>query len=599
MGEIALWQIAVLLAAAAVAAPVAKSLKIGSVLGYLAAGLVIGPHILGVFTEPEKILHVAEFGVILLLFIIGLELRLQRLWTMRVAVFGLGGAQVAITAAVITLGLLWTGLDWRVALFCGLALSLSSTAFVLQVLKERGELDDRHGRLAFAVLLFQDIAAIPMIALVGLLAVGGEAMTATGAAWAAVKALAAIALVIVASRFLLTRLYRLIASTGLQEAMVASALLTVVIIGLVMQAAGLSAALGAFVAGVVLADSEYRHEVEANIAPFSGLLLGLFFVAVGMSIDTAALLERPGTIALAVAALVAVKAAVLWPLGQRMGLASPKARRLGLALSQGGEFAFVLASAAVAGNVIEAGTANLLNVVVALSMATTPFLLILDDRIAGRGKREETPSFDEMPKEEGHVVIAGLGRFGQIVARILRARKIPFTALDASPEQVDFVRRFGSKIYYGDASRFEILEAAQTGKARAFVLAIDDVDASLKTAQLVRRHYPHVPIYARARNRTHAHKLMDIGVQELERELFLSSLDLSRRLLRALGLAEAEARRTVNTFGTMDTRRLIDDYRYFTDTEKMRVNAMRQAEELEQLFEADARAIAEAGDGKA
>jgi glutathione-regulated potassium-efflux system protein KefB len=467
------------------------------------------------------------------------------------------------------------------------------------VLKERGELDDRHGRLAFAVLLFQDIAAIPMIALVGLLAVGGEAMTATGAAWAAVKALAAIALVIVASRFLLTRLYRLIASTGLQEAMVASALLTVVIIGLVMQAAGLSAALGAFVAGVVLADSEYRHEVEANIAPFSGLLLGLFFVAVGMSIDTAALLERPGTIALAVAALVAVKAAVLWPLGQRMGLASPKARRLGLALSQGGEFAFVLASAAVAGNVIEAGTANLLNVVVALSMATTPFLLILDDRIAGRGKREETPSFDEMPKEEGHVVIAGLGRFGQIVARILRARKIPFTALDASPEQVDFVRRFGSKIYYGDASRFEILEAAQTGKARAFVLAIDDVDASLKTAQLVRRHYPHVPIYARARNRTHAHKLMDLGVQELERELFLSSLDLSRRLLRALGLAEAEARRTVNTFGTMDTRRLIDDYRYFTDTEKMRVNAMRQAEELEQLFEADARAIAEAGDGKA
>ncbi|MFO1090279.1 MAG: monovalent cation:proton antiporter-2 (CPA2) family protein [Hyphomicrobiales bacterium] len=591
MNELSLWQIALLLAAAAVAAPVAKSLKIGSVLGYLVAGLLIGPHVLGVFDEPEKILHVAEFGVILLLFIIGLELRVQRLWAMRTAVFGLGGAQVALTAAVIAGGLLWIGQEWRIALLCGLALSLSSTAFVLQVLKERGELDNRHGRLAFAVLLFQDIAAIPMIALVGLLGTGGgEALGTAGALFAAAKALAAIALIIVASRFLLTRLYRLVAATGLQESMTASALLTIVVIVIVMHFVGLSAALGAFIAGVVLADSEYRHEIEANIQPFEGLLLGLFFVAVGMSIDTGVLFGEPGLVAMCVAALVAIKTLVLWPLGRRMRLDNANARRLGLALSQGGEFAFVLAAAALAERVITAETANLLNVVVAVSMAVTPLLLIIDDRLRGKAK-VEAPKFDDMPKEEGHVVIAGLGRFGQIVARILRARKIPFTALDVSPEQVDFVRRFGSQIYYGDASRYEILEAAQTGKARAFVLAIDDPDASVRTAELVRRHYPNVPIYARARNRTHAHRLMDLGVTEFERETFLSSLDLTRRILRGLGFSEAESRRTVNTFAVMDVNRLVDDYKHFTDVEKMRANARRQAEELEQLFEEDVRAL--------
>jgi monovalent cation:proton antiporter-2 (CPA2) family protein len=582
-----LWQLALLLAAAALAAPLGKQLKVGSVLGYLAAGIFIGPHVLGIFTEAENILHIAEIGVVMLLFLIGLELRPQRLWAMRMAVFGLGGAQVAATAIVLG-AILVMITDFRTALFCGLALSLSSTAFVLQMLKERGELDTRHGRLAFAVLLFQDIAAIPMIALVGLFSPSGAAgMTL----WSAVTGLLAIAAIILAGRFLLTRLYRFVAATGLQEAMTASALLTVIVIVILMNAAGLSAALGAFIAGLVLAESEYRHEIEANISPFEGLLLGFFFVAVGMSLDLTLLARYPLEIALAVLGLIAIKTTVLWPLGRIMRLSFGASRRLALALSQGGEFAFVLTAAAIAERAIEPTTAHLINVVVTLSMATTPFLLMLDDRLKAL-RPPAVPLYDEtMPQGEGHVVIAGLGRFGQIVARILRARRIPFTALDKSAEQVDFVRRFGSEIYYGDASRLEILEAAQTGRARAFVLAIDDMDASLRTAELVRRHYPEVPIYARARNRTHVHKLMDLGVTVIERETFRAALEITRQTLRGMGLTEAEVRRTIAAFSEMDTRRLVEDYQIASDPEKMRVNAMRQADELEQLFNQDEAAL--------
>jgi monovalent cation:proton antiporter-2 (CPA2) family protein len=582
-----LWQLALLLAAAALAAPLGKQLKVGSVPGYLAAGIVIGPHVFGVFSDPENILHIAEIGVVMLLFIIGLELRPQRLWSMRMAVFGLGGAQVALTAIVLGLLLAWVT-DLRTALFCGLALSLSSTAFVLQMLKERGELDTRHGRMAFAVLLFQDIAAIPMIALVGLLSPGGAAEMTP---WSAVVGLLSIIAIILAGRFLLTRLYRYIAATGLQEAMTASALLTVIVIVILMNAVGLSAALGAFIAGLVLAESEYRHEIEANIAPFEGLLLGFFFVAVGMSLDLTLLARHPLAIALAVIALVAVKTAVLWPLGRTQRLSHAGSRRLALALSQGGEFAFVLTAAAAAELAISVGTADLINVVVTLSMLTTPLLLMLDDRLKAR-RPPAVPLYDKaMPKGEGHVVIAGLGRFGQIVARILRARRIPFTALDRSAEQVDFVRRFGSEIYYGDASRLEILEAAQTGRARAFVLAIDDVESSLRTAELVRRHYPELPIFARARNRTHVHQLMDLGVTVIERETYRAALEITRQTLRGLGLSEAEVRRTITAFVEMDTRRLVEDYQIASDPEKMRAHAMRQAEELEQLFAQDEAAL--------
>lgn len=593
MVEGSLVQLAVLLGVAAIAAPVAKRLRIGSVIGYLAGGLFIGPYGLALFAEVESILHVAEFGVILLLFLIGLELRPARLWAMRRAVFGLGGTQVGVTAAALTVLTLSLGLDWRHAVFAGLALSLSSTALVLQVLKERKELELRHGRLSFAVLLFQDIAAIPMIAFIGLLAAqpaDGAGMTWSGA----LAAISAIGLTIVGARFVLNPLYRLIATIGVREAMVASVLLTVVLIELLMRAVGLSPALGAFIAGVVLADSEYRHEISADIAPFEGLLLGLFFVAVGMSLNVGLVAEHPISLVGAAVGVITVKAAVLWLLGNWQGLTGRPVRRFSLALSQGGEFAFVLVAVALFGGVIAPEIADRLSIIVTLSMIATPILLFGEELVTGRAGPQE-PVYDEIPKEVGHVIIAGFGRVGQIVARVLAARRIPFTALEVSADQVDFVRRFGSKIYYGDASRLDILEAAHTGSASTFVLAIDDVETSLRTAELVRRHYPQVPICARARNRQHVHRLMDLGVQVIERETFLSSLKLSSDVLRGLGLDEETVRRTTQAFAEMDQRRLFEDYRHSSDLDKLRANAMRQAEELQELFLKDAEYRQDAG----
>jgi glutathione-regulated potassium-efflux system protein KefB len=592
MHTVSLEQVALFLAAAVVAAPLAKLLRIGKVLGYLLVGVAIGPsgplgpaglHLVG---HVESVLHFAEFGVIMLLFVIGLELRPRRLWAMRSAVFGLGGAQVGLTAMALAVTAMAFGLGWQAALFAGLALSLSSTAFALQVLEEKGELSMRHGRLAFAVLLFQDIAAIPLIALVGLFAVASGATAQPMELGAAAKATGVILGVVLVGRYVLNGVYRLVARTGVKEAMTASALLTVVGVTLVMQKAGLHASLGAFIAGVLLADSDYRHEIAADIAPFEGLLLGLFFTAIGMSLNLGLILEQPLQVLGIVAGLLAIKALVLFLLGRREGLETGPARRLALALSQGGEFAFVLLAAGAGAYVLARPVADLLSVAVTLSMAATPLLLALDELIAP--KQAPTRAFDEMPPNDGHVVIAGFGRVGQIVARVLRAKRIPVTALDSNPEQVDFVRRFGTQIYYGDATRPEVLEAAQTRKARAFVLAIDDVESSLRTASLVRRNYPHVPIYARARDRRHIHRLMDEGIRIMRRETFLSSLDLTREVLRGLGLPEREVRHTVDTFQVMDRKRLYEDYKHYTDLDKMRERAQSHAQELEDLFARDA-----------
>lgn len=581
-------QLAVFLAAAAIAAPLGRVLRIGAVLGYLASGVIIGPFVLGPYLgigDVESILHFGEFGVVMLLFVIGLELRPVRLWSMRAAIFGLGTAQLLLTASVLALIGLLVGLGFSQALFVGLALSLSSTAFALQVLEEKGEVNTRHGRLAFSILLFQDLAAIPLIALVPLFAPGSAekpAMDLQTAAFAIVTILG----VVVVGRFLLSRLYRIVAATGVREAMTATALLTVIGVAIVMETAGLSAALGAFIAGALLADSEYRHQIEADIAPFEGLLLGLFFLAVGMSIDLTVLLGEPVALIAIVIGLVAVKAALLTLLGKWWGLRADAAVRLGLVISQGGEFAFVLFSAGALAGVIGQSLASLLALAVTLSMATTPLLLLAHDRIRRRF-RPDAPAYDVPPGGDNHVIIAGFGRFGQIVARVLRARRIPFTALDSSVEQVDFVRSFGSKIYYGDAARLDILRAAETDKARAFVLAIDQVDASLRVAEVVRQNFPDLPIYARARDRTHVHRLMDLGVTIIERETFLAALELTRRLLRGLGLTEAEAKRTTETFKRHDERRLYQDYQYYTDLEKVRANALSQANELEELFALD------------
>jgi glutathione-regulated potassium-efflux system protein KefB len=462
------------------------------------------------------------------------------------------------------------------------------------VLEEKAELSARHGRLAFSVLLFQDLAAIPLIALVPLFALGAEEPTMD--VKAAIFAILTIIGVIVVGRFLLSRLYRFVAATGVREAMTASALLTVVGVALVMEAVGLSAALGAFIAGALLADSEYRHQIEADIAPFEGLLLAVFFIAVGMSMDLAVLASRPLLLLGIVLGLVTLKAIILYLLGRWWGLGNAAARRLGLVLSQGGEFAFVLFAAGALEGVIDRSLASLLTLAVTLSMAATPLLLAIDDMI-NRSAAPVPPEYETPPEGDQHVIVAGFGRFGQIVARVLRARRIPFTALDSNVEQVDFVRRFGAEIYYGDAGRLDILRAARADKARAFVLAIDNVDASLRVAESVRQNFPDLPIYARARDRTHVHKLMDLGVTIIERETFLSALELTRRLLRGLGLREAEVRRLTETFKTQDEKRLYQDYQYYTDLEKVRANAQSQAKELEELFARDIEELPEEAGG--
>ncbi len=448
MHDVTLTQIALFLAAAVVAAPIAKLLRIGNVLGYLLVGVLIGPAVLGLVSDVNSVLHFAEFGVIMLLFVIGLELRPKRLWAMRTSIFGLGSLQVALTGLVLAGVAMAFGLVWQAALFAGLALALSSTAFALQVLEEKGELALRHGRLAFAVLLFQDLAAIPLIALVPLFAVAVGAAAQPMEAVSAAKAIGVILAVVVVGRYLLDGMFRLIARTRVKEAMTASALLTVVGVTLVMQLADLPASLGAFIAGVLLADSDYRHEIMADIAPFEGLLLGLFFTAIGMSLNLGLIAQSPYLVAAIVAGLVAIKSAILFGLGRRMGLESAPARRLALVLSQGGEFAFALFAAGTTAGVLERPVADLLSVAVTLSMAATPLLLLIDERLAPKVKPAR--AFDEMPDNDGHVVIAGFGRVGQIVARILSAKRIPVTALELQPRagrlraqvrRADFLRR--------------------------------------------------------------------------------------------------------------------------------------------------------------
>ena len=587
MGDISLFQVAVLLAAAGIVAPLARYLRIGAVVGYLLAGVAIGPYVLGIFTNAEKILHIAEFGVVLLLFMIGLQLKPRRLWAMRRAVFGLGGSQVAVTAIILTAIMLALADGWREALFVGLALSLSSTAMVLQVLKETGELELRHGRIAFSVLLFQDLAAIPMIAFVGLLSVSGEntqPMTLQGA----LTALVAIAAIALAGRYLLGRTFHLIARTGVSEAMTAFALLTIVVIEIIMTGAGLSSALGAFIAGALLADSTYRHEIEANIKPFETLFLGLFFISIGMLLNLGLLSTQTSVIALSAAGLMIVKGLILHVFGRRYGLTVEASRRFACALAQGGEFAFVLTAIAITTGVIVRDFAALINVIVTVTMLATPAILMVEKWLASLLARPASgPAFDDIPGSDAHVVIAGLGRFGQIIARILAARDIPFTALDGDPTQIEVIRRFGGRVYFGDATRPEILAAAQVEKASAVVVCISSVEDSLKTVELLRRNYPHVPVYARARDRNHAHRLMDLGVEQIIRETFLSAVEMSRRVLVETGLSYQEAERTVRIFTERDEHRLRGDYAHASDQAKLAESAKRHAQELVELFEAD------------
>ncbi|MDB5747525.1 MAG: potassium transporter KefC [Massilia sp.] len=588
----------VYLAAAVVAVPLAKRLGLGAVLGYLLAGMAIGPWGLGLIREVEDILHFSEFGVVLLLFLIGLELEPDRLWSMRRPIFGWGSAQVAGVTAALFAAALAAGIDWKVALVASLALSLSSTAIALSTLGERNLMATPAGQAGFALLLFQDIAAIPMIALVPLLGVAA-AESAGGDGWIGAARLAAVIIgLVVGGRYLVRPALRIIAKSGMREIFTAFALLLVIAISLLMQWVGMSMALGAFMAGVLLADSEYRHALETDLEPFKGLLLGLFFIAVGMSVDFGVFLSRPWLILGLVAGFLAIKLAVLFALSFLFGIARGQRWLFAFLLAQGGEFAFVVFGAAATARVFTPEVGSILVATVALSMVATPLLLLLHDKVLepryhGQDKREA----DAIDAGEGHVIIAGFGRFGQIVGRLLHANRFKLTVLDHDPDQVELLRGFGFKVFYGDATRVDLLHAAGAARARALVLAIDDIEDSLALADAVREHFPALPILARARNVTHYYQLMDRGVTVIERETFESALQLGRRVLCQLGYGAYRAREATLKFREHNKATVDAVYPFYKDREQYVSMAKRARDELNQMFARDQKRYDNEADG--
>lgn len=576
----------VLLLAAVIAVPLAKRSRLGAVLGYLAAGALIGPSLLNLIGNADEIAHISELGVILMLFVIGLELSPQRLWVMRRQVFGFGSIQVVLSAVAIGCACLAFGLGWKVALIIGLGLALSSTAIGLQILAERKELQSPHGRLGFAILLFQDVAAIPILALVPLLAVahGTDNSLPT---WAIVlRVVATIAIVIVGGRLVLRPMFRIAARTQMPEVFTACTLLVVLGTAWFVQLGGISMSLGAFLAGVLLADSEYRHEIEARIDPFKGLLLGLFFMSVGMSADIHLAIREPILIVAILAGLLIAKGVILYGVGRLAGETNDSSLKLAAVLAQGGEFAFVVFTLAMQNQLLDAHLRDVLIVAITLSMALTPLLVIGFANLVPKQVASK-PDYDHIDEDEyPRVIIAGFGRFGQIIARILRANQISFTAIESSIDQVEFSRRFGSKIYYGDPSRADLLRAANVDKADIFIVTTDDPDTNIRTVRLIRRMYPEIKVFARARNRQHAFRLMDLGAR-IVRETFHSSLVMSQQVLEQLGLDASVAARRVQKFKEFDENLLVEQHLFYDDEAAIVQNARDAQLDLDRLFEAD------------
>ncbi|MCT4541650.1 monovalent cation:proton antiporter-2 (CPA2) family protein [Pseudomonas aeruginosa] len=577
----------VLLLAAVIAVPVFKKFGLGAVLGYLAAGVVLGPDGLGFVQDADRILGAAEIGVVMLLFVIGLELSPSRLKVMRHSVFGAGAAQVALCAVVLGSLLLLDHFQWKSALIVGIALALSSTAVGLQLLSEHKALNTDYGRLGFAILLFQDLIAIPLLAAIPLLG-GAKNQTLH---WSDVAvALGALAVVILCGRPVLRRLFNIIARTRSPEVFTAMALLVVLGTAWFMQEAGLSPSLGAFLAGVLLSDSEFRHELESQIEPFKGLLLGLFFIAVGMGIDLDRVVAEPGLVAIGVAALLVVKFGVLFAIGKLAKLSTRHAVMLGSVLWLGGEFAFVVFNEAQRVHLLGAANHDRLVAVVGLSMALTPLLMLALLRLLGsEHKAGEARPADAVDTDgtQPKVLIAGMGRFGQVVARLLTAQKIPFVALESNPDTVSDLRRFGNKLYYGDPTRPEMLRASGGEHIRVFVITLDDPDANMRATRLIRRMYPQAVVLARARNRQHAWRLMDMSAEPF-REVFGTSLELSERLLVALGLSADTARNHVQRFREHDEKLLRDQYLVYDDEAAVIQTSRDARADLMRLFEADA-----------
>lgn len=543
------------LSAAVLAVPLAKALGLGSIIGYLAAGIAIGPWGMGLVSNVQDILHFAEFGVVLMLFLVGLELQPSRLWAMRRPIFGTGSAQVLGCAAVLFAAGWLAGLPWRISLVAALGLALSSTAIALQVLAERNLMRTSSGQAGFSILLFQDVAAIPILALLPLLgtaAGAGDEHSAGEVLLEALKIVGVIGAIVLGGRLLLRPLLRWIAKSRTPEIFTAASLLLVVGIAYLMVMVGLSMALGAFLAGVLLADSEYRSELEADIEPFKGLLLGLFFIAVGMSIDFGVLMRSPWLMAGILLGFLALKAVVIYTLAKVAGVPYQERPVFTLLLAQGGEFAFVVFQAAAGAQVFSAETASLLIGAVALSMLISPLLLVLIDRALLRRYAQlktATPPAQEISEpQEAPVIIAGFGRYGQIVARVMLSQDIPTTVLDHSVEILEIARAFGYRVFYGDATRLDLLRIAGAEHARVLVVAVDDPEQSLKIGTLARKHFPQLQVVARARDLTHWNKLRDLGVTLVQRELFESSLASARTVLELMGQSPTLAQEMTRRF---------------------------------------------------
>ncbi|MEL0649509.1 monovalent cation:proton antiporter-2 (CPA2) family protein [Pseudoalteromonas agarivorans] len=597
MLEIAL----IYLAAAIVAVPIAKRVGLGSVLGYLIAGILIGPYALGVVGDQTDVMHFAEFGVVMMLFLVGLELQPSRLWKLRHSILGLGGLQVVLTAAAIFAFCYWFfSMHWQTALAIGLMLALSSTAIVLQSLEEKGWLKQEAGQNAFSVLLFQDIAIIPILALLPLLAFApqssskdiSDSIIAGWPVWQQVGvSVAVIAAIIAGGKYVSAPLFRYIAQTHMREIFTIFALFLVVAIALVMQSIGLSPALGTFLAGVVLAESEFRHELEADIEPFKGLLLGLFFITVGASINFELLADEFTTVIALVALLIVVKACILFALAITFNISKKQRLLFALALAQGGEFAFVLLSVTTTLSILTPEQTGLVTLVVAVSMLIAPLLLMVYEQIQKRSSSAQ-PEFDkpEQISTAKHVIIAGYGRFGQIMGRLLHAQGYDITVLDHSPSQIELLRRFGNTVFYGDAARQELLEAAGAHTAQMLVVAIDDPDKTIQIIKLARKNYPQLKIVARAIDRRHAYQMLNLKVDAFNRETVDSAINLAVEALELLGNNKEDAERAGKLFRDHDRAAVVQLAELWGDDASYGVAVRQRMEDLKQVLQQDKQA---------
>jgi glutathione-regulated potassium-efflux system ancillary protein KefC len=588
----------VYLGATVLAVPLAKRLGFGSVLGYLAAGIAIGPWGLRLVQSPERILHFADFGVVLLMFLIGLELDPRRLRALRRPILGAGGFQLTVTAVLAGAVALAVGVGLRDAVVIGIGMAMSSTAIALQTMAERHLLGTPAGHTGFSILLFQDLAVIPVLALLPLLG-GSGGVQGANPVWVDVaEGIGAILAVVVVGRLLTRPLFRFIADAGLREVFTAFSLLIVVGIALLMQAVGLSMALGAFLAGVLLAESEYRRAVETDIEPFKGLLMGLFFIAVGMSMDFSLLQTETAKILTAVLVLLVIKIGVLGAMAPTAGIPGRQRALFAFLLSQGGEFAFVLFAAAGAAGVLAPELAPMLTLVVALSMLATPLLLLVNERLieprfADRSPVRPADAIDE----QSPVIIVGFGRVGQIVGRLLHANRIPTTILDRDPSLIETIRKFGFKVFYGDGARLDLLRAAGAESARLIVVAVDDHSQTAEIVDLVHQHFPNLTVLARAWDLVHAFDLRDHGVERPERESFEGALRMGETALRTLGFGAYQAKQAAHRFRACDEQTNDRIYAVHRQDLSKRISIAQEARrDLEALIQSDEKVLLESGD---